>query len=97
MRGRQNRREFLLAAGAGAASLAARALAAEPTASKAKRPPNFIVILWDNLGYGDIGCSGSRKHRTPHVDRMAREGMRLTNFYVTSGICTPPSAASCLR
>lgn len=54
-----------------------------------KRPPNFIVIFCDDLGYGDIGSFGSTKHRTPNIDRMAREGMRLTSFYVTSGVCTP--------
>ncbi len=57
------------------------------------RPPNFIVILCDNLGYGDIGCFGSVKHRTPHIDRMAREGTKFTSFYVTSGVCTPSRAS----
>lgn len=51
--------------------------------------PNFIVFLTDNLGYGDIGPFGSTKHRTPNLDRMAEEGMKLTHFYVTSGVCTP--------
>ena len=54
-----------------------------------QRPPNFVVIFCDDLGYGDIGSFGSTKHRTPNIDRMAQEGMRLTNFYVTSGVCTP--------
>ena len=57
------------------------------------RPPNFIVIFCDNLGYGDIGCFGSTLHRTPAVDRMAREGMRFTDFYATSGVCTPSRAS----
>ena len=57
--------------------------------SAASRAPNFGIILCDNLGYGDIGCFGSKLHRTPHVDRMAREGTRFTSFYVTSGVCTP--------
>lgn len=57
------------------------------------RRPNFVVIFCDNLGYGDIGCFGSKKHRTPHVDRMADEGMRLTSFYSTSGVCTPSRAS----
>jgi arylsulfatase A-like enzyme len=54
-----------------------------------KSKPNFIVIFCDDLGYGDIGCFGSTKHRTPNIDRMAEDGMRLTSFYVTSGVCTP--------
>lgn len=53
------------------------------------RPPNFVVIFCDDLGYGDIGCFGSSVHRTPNIDRMAREGIRLTSFYSTSGVCTP--------
>lgn len=56
-------------------------------------PPNFILILCDNLGYGDVGCYGSELHRTPAVDRMATEGMRFTDFYVSSGVCTPSRAS----
>ncbi|UCG49581.1 MAG: sulfatase [Phycisphaerales bacterium] len=55
--------------------------------------PNFIIILCDNLGYGDIGCFGSKLHRTPNIDRMAAEGMRFTDFYATSGVCTPSRAS----
>lgn len=51
--------------------------------------PNFIIIYCDDLGYGDIGPFGSTVHRTPNLDRMAEEGIRLTSFYVTSGVCTP--------
>ena len=57
------------------------------------RRPNFIVIFADNLGYGDMGCYGSRVHRTPHIDRMAAEGTRFTGFYSTSGVCTPSRAS----
>lgn len=53
------------------------------------RPPNIVLIVADNLGYGDIGCFGSKLHRTPHIDQMAAEGARFTHFYVTSGVCTP--------
>lgn len=54
---------------------------------------NFVVILCDNLGYGDIGPYGSTLHRTPTLDRLAAEGMRFTDFYVTSGVCTPSRAS----
>jgi arylsulfatase A-like enzyme/acetyl esterase/lipase len=60
---------------------------------KSSRPPNFVVILCDNLGYGDIGCFGSKLHRTPHIDRMAAEGRRFTSFYSSSGVCTPSRAS----
>ena len=53
--------------------------------------PNFIVILIDDMGYGDIGPYGSKLNRTPHLDRMAREGMRLTSFYAAP-VCTPSRA-----
>lgn len=55
--------------------------------------PNFILIYCDDLGYGDLGCFGSTVHRTPNIDRMAEEGMRFTDFYVTSGVCTPSRAS----
>lgn len=50
-------------------------------------------MLMDNLGYGDLGCFGSVVHRTPHVDCLAAEGMRLSHFYSTSGVCTPSRAS----
>ena len=55
--------------------------------------PNVIVMLMDNLGYGDLGCYGSRQHRTPHIDQLASEGVRFTSFYSTSGVCTPSRAS----
>ncbi len=55
--------------------------------------PNYILIYCDDLGYGDLGCYGNTVHRTPNIDRMAEEGMRLTDFYVTSGVCTPSRAS----
>ena len=55
--------------------------------------PNVVLLLCDNLGYGDVGCFGSRLHRTPHIDRLAAEGMRFTDLYAASGVCTPSRAA----
>ncbi|MCP5115887.1 MAG: sulfatase-like hydrolase/transferase, partial [bacterium] len=57
--------------------------------SAVAQKPNLVILLCDNLGYGDIGSFGSTLHRTPHIDRMAEEGLRLTSFYSTSGVCTP--------
>jgi arylsulfatase A-like enzyme len=53
------------------------------------RPPNFIVIFADDLGFGDLSCYGSRGLPTPCLDRMAAEGLRFTNFYATAATCTP--------
>ena len=59
----------------------------------AAHKPNIIIIFADDLGYGDLGCYGSTKNRTPALDKMAREGMKLTSFYVTSGVCSPSRAS----
>ena len=58
-------------------------------ADSAERPPNFIIIFVDDLGYSDVGAYGSKLHRTPNIDRMAKEGRTFSDFYVTSGVCTP--------
>jgi len=55
--------------------------------------PNFIVVFCDNLGYGDIEPFGSTLHRTPNLNRMAREGRKFTHFCVTAGVCTPSRAS----
>jgi arylsulfatase A-like enzyme len=51
--------------------------------------PNIVIILADDLGYGDLGCYGHPSIRTPNLDRMAREGMRFTDFYAAAEVCTP--------
>src|SRR5262245_62934158 len=56
-------------------------------------PSNLVVIYADDLGYGDLGCYGSRAIRTPNLDRMAAQGLRLTNFYSVAPVCTPSRAA----
>jgi len=58
----------------------------------AARRPNFVIIMADDLGYGDLGCYGHPSIRTPHLDRMAREGMRFTDFYSSAEVCTPSRA-----
>lgn len=62
-------------------------------ATSAERPPNLVVIFCDDLGYGDLGCYGSPTIRTPHLDRMAAEGLRFTDFYAAAPVCTPSRAA----
>lgn len=61
-------------------------LAAGPTS------PNFIIIYCDDLGYGDLGCYGSRSISTPNADRMASEGVRMTDYYSCNAICAPSRA-----
>lgn len=56
-------------------------------------PPNVILINCDDLGYGDLACYGAKDIRSPHLDRMAAEGTRFTDFSVTSALCTPSRAA----
>ena len=53
------------------------------------RPPNIIFILADDLGYGDLGCYGQKKIQTPHLDRLAAEGMRFTQCYAGTTVCAP--------
>jgi arylsulfatase A len=59
---------------------------------RAGSPPNIVIILADDLGYGDLGCYGHPTIRTPNLDRMAAEGMRFTDFYVAACVCTPSRA-----
>jgi arylsulfatase A-like enzyme len=58
-------------------------------ATAADRPPNIVLILADDLGYGDVGCYGATKVKTPNVDRLASQGLRFTDAHCTSGTCTP--------
>ena len=67
-------------------------LAAGLHAADAKRP-NIVIIYADDLGYGDLGCYGSPVIRTPHLDKMAAEGLRFTDFYSGAEVCTPSRAA----
>jgi arylsulfatase A-like enzyme len=62
-------------------------------AAQTTRPPNIVFIYADDLGYGDLGSFGAQAIKTPHLDRMAAEGLRLTSFYSVSPVCTPSRAA----
>jgi arylsulfatase A-like enzyme len=55
--------------------------------------PNIVIVFADDQGYGDLGCFGSKTIKTPHIDRMAKEGRRFTSFMVASPVCTPSRAA----
>lgn len=71
------------------------AFAADATGDGAKpAQPNIIFILSDDLGWGDLGCYGQKQIQTPHIDRLAREGMRFTNAYAGNSVCAP--SRSCL-
>jgi len=62
-------------------------------AASAESKPNIVLIYVDDLGYGDLGCYGSEKNDTPHVDQLAVDGMRFTDYYSASPVCTPSRAS----
>ena len=64
-----------------------------PTPTPDLGPPNVVVILADDLGWGDLGSYGNRLIRTPNIDRLAAEGARFTSFYVPTPICSASRAA----
>jgi arylsulfatase A-like enzyme len=68
-----------------------RAAAQEP--AKPERPPNVVIILSDDQGYSDVGCYGAKGFETPNLDRMAKEGVRFTDFYVAQPVCSASRAA----
>ncbi|WP_366183841.1 sulfatase-like hydrolase/transferase [Flavobacterium ovatum] len=57
------------------------------------QPKNFIIIFTDDQGYEDLSCFGSNNVKTPNIDNMAKEGIKLTSFYVASSVCSPSRAA----
>lgn len=57
------------------------------------RPPNIVILFADDLGYGDLGCQGHPTIRTPHLDQLAAEGKRFTDFYAAAPVCSPSRAA----
>ncbi len=59
------------------------------SSARAETPPNIILILADDLGYGELGCYGQKLIATPHLDRLAAEGVRFTQFYAGSTVCAP--------
>lgn len=59
----------------------------------AERPPNIVLVFADDLGYADLGCFGSTKIRTPNIDSIARDGIKLTNFHVPQAVCSASRTA----
>src|SRR5215467_10956174 len=68
-------------------------LASQSPRATSARTPNVVLILMDDLGYGDLGSYGVSDARTPNIDRLAREGVRLTDAYANGPVCTPTRAA----
>jgi arylsulfatase A len=64
----------------------------KPNGKGAPRKPNFVIILADDLGYGDLEAYGTKAIRTPQLDRLAQEGVRFTQFYASANVCSPSRA-----
>ncbi len=75
------------------AALVAGTLASTATLARADERPNIVLIFTDDQGYGDVGCFGAEGFKTPHLDRMAEEGIRFTDFYVGCPVCSGSRAA----
>lgn len=73
-------------------SLLLAALAA-PAQAKETRLPNVVLVYADDLGYGDLGCYGARGWETPNLDRLAKQGVRFTDFYVAQAVCSASRTA----
>ena len=65
----------------------------KPSAVSSRNPPNIILILADDLGYADLGTYGNKINQTPHLDRLAKEGIRFTDFHSNGANCSPTRAA----
>ncbi len=91
-----SRREFLKAVGLGAAAIVMPGCGKSSNGPAGKEPvdrPNIIIIMADDLGYGDIGCYGNKTVKTPNIDALAEGGMRFTDFHSNGPMCSPTRAA----
>ncbi len=74
-------------------AMAACLAAPAPSRAQAGRPPNIVVIFMDDMGYADIGPFGAKAYPTPNLDRLAKEGRRFTDFYVSQAVCSASRAS----
>ena len=81
---------FILAVGTGAT---ADSLSADKARPRGDKPPNVVFFLVDDLGWRDVGCFGSSFYETPHIDRLATEGVRFTQAYAACHVCSPTRAS----
>jgi len=86
-----NRRDFLKASALAAATGLLPTL--RSFADNTDKRPNFIFIMADDLGYGDLACYGHPRNKTPHIDQLAREGLKFTDFHANGPMCSPTRAA----
>ena len=95
---RVNRREFIKFAIGGAAAIALPNYGCSTgkvggISKTAAEQPNIILIMADDLGYGDVGCYGSKKIQTPNIDALAKGGLRFTDYHSNCPVCSPTRAA----
>ena len=85
-----NRRRFLQSIGASAVAMAGSGCASVATsAAPERKKPNIVYIIADDLGYGDLSCYGQTHFQTPHIDGLAKEGLKFTQHYAGSTVCAP--------
>jgi len=87
------RRDFLKAAGFGAAALALSCRTNTMQSAQHKKKPNIVYILADDLGYAEVGCYGQKKIKTPNIDKLAADGMKFTQHYSGNPVCAPSRCA----
>jgi arylsulfatase len=86
-------RPFVIAITIAAGALGLFAATGNPAHAQTGQPPNIVLIFTDDQGYGDLGCFGATRFKTPRLDQLAREGMRFTSFTVAQPVCTASRAA----
>ncbi len=91
----KNRRDFIktLLTGSAVLSLSLQACGEKYEQQEVKRKPNFVFILIDDLGWTDLSCYGSTFYKTPHIDKLASQGMKFTDAYAACPVCSPTRAS----